>query len=142
MARIKRIGYLSLGLLSLATGLIGLVVPLLPTTVFILIAAWAFARSSSRLHDRLLAHPRFGPLIAAWQRHRAIPRRAKGLALTALAAGFAFTAVTLRAHPAVVAAAGLGLGALSLFILTRPDLPPQRHTPRPGPSAPHGPAQG
>ena len=66
---------------SLAVGIVGIFVPGLPTTLFVLIAAWAAARGSEKLELRLLAHPRFGPMIHDWQAHGAVSRRAKRLAL-------------------------------------------------------------
>jgi uncharacterized protein len=66
------LAYVSLGL-----GIVGVFLPGLPTTVFVLISAYAAARGSERLHARLLAHPHFGPLILDWQRHGAVSRRAK-----------------------------------------------------------------
>ncbi|KAF1712647.1 hypothetical protein CSC70_00420 [Pseudoxanthomonas kalamensis DSM 18571] len=62
---------------SLGTGIVGIFVPGLPTTVFVLIAAYAAARGSERLHRQLLAHPRFGPVIRDWQAQGAVSRRAK-----------------------------------------------------------------
>lgn len=123
MARVKRISYLTLGLLSLATGLIGLVIPLLPTTVFILIAAWAFARSSERLHERLIRHPRFGATIQAWQEHGAISPKAKRFAMGGLAIGYAVTALVLGPKPLPLLGLGVGLALLAAWILRRPDGP-------------------
>lgn len=65
---------------SLGLGLIGIVVPGLPTVPFVLLSAYAAARGSQRLHERLLAHPQFGPMIRDWQRQGAVARRAKWLA--------------------------------------------------------------
>lgn len=65
---------------SLAMGIVGVVVPGLPTTVFVIVAAWAAARGSQRLERRLLDDPRFGPMIRSWREHRAVPRRAKWMA--------------------------------------------------------------
>ena len=62
---------------SLGVGIVGIFVPGLPTTVFVIIAAWAATRGSARLEQRLLAHPQFGPVIRAWRQDRAVPRRAK-----------------------------------------------------------------
>lgn len=62
---------------SLGMGILGIFVPGLPTTVFILIAAYAASRGSEKLHAYLLAHKRFGPMIRDWQTHRAVSRRAK-----------------------------------------------------------------
>ena len=71
---------------SLGVGIVGIFVPGLPTTVFILVAAWAATRGSERLEQRLLADPRFGPVIRAWREHRAVPRRAKWAATWAMLA--------------------------------------------------------
>ncbi|MBA3486264.1 MAG: YbaN family protein [Lysobacter sp.] len=71
---------------SLALGLIGILLPGLPTVPFILLAAFAAARGSQRLHRRLLAHARFGPMIRDWQAQGAVSRRAKWLATVMMAA--------------------------------------------------------
>ena len=71
---------------SLGTGIVGIFVPGLPTTVFILIAAYAASRGSERLHHYLLQHPRFGPVIHDWQARGAVSRRAKWAATLAMLA--------------------------------------------------------
>ncbi len=71
---------------SLALGVIGVVVPGLPTVPFVLLSAFAAARGSQRLHARLLADRRFGPMIRDWQAQGAVSRRAKGLATTMMSA--------------------------------------------------------
>ncbi len=81
-----RWAWLALAYVALALGIIGIVVPGLPTTPFILLAAFAAARSSRRMHDGLLAHPVFGPMITTWEREGAISRRAKWTATIAMAA--------------------------------------------------------
>ena len=70
---------------SLGTGIVGIFVPGLPTTVFILIAAWAASRGSERLHNRLLQDPRFGPAIRDWQAHGAVSRKGKWMATLTMA---------------------------------------------------------
>jgi uncharacterized membrane protein YbaN (DUF454 family) len=65
------------GLVCVVLGVIGIFLPLLPTTPFMLLAAACFARSSRRFHDWLLSNRTFGPLIHEWEQHRAIPRRTK-----------------------------------------------------------------
>lgn len=75
------VAYASLGL-----GIAGVVVPGLPTVPFVLLAAFAAARGSQRLHARLLADPRFGPMIRDWASHRAVSRRAKRAATLAMLA--------------------------------------------------------
>ena len=71
---------------SFCTGIVGIFVPGLPTTVFILIAAWAATRGSARLRHRLVTHPRFGPAILDWENHGAVSRRGKKMASLAMAA--------------------------------------------------------
>jgi hypothetical protein len=70
------LAYLSLGL-----GVVGIVLPGLPTVPFVLLSAYAAARGSQRLHRWLLAHRQFGPMIRDWQAHGAVSRRAKWLAI-------------------------------------------------------------
>ena len=65
---------------SLGTGIVGIFVPGLPTTVFILLSAYAASRGSDRLHAYLTQHPNFGPMIADWQAHGAVARRVKWVA--------------------------------------------------------------
>ena len=75
-----------LAYLSLGMGIVGIFVPGLPTTVFILLAAYAASRGSTRLHQRLLQDPRFGPMIRDWQTHRAVSRKAKWAATVTMLA--------------------------------------------------------
>ena len=67
-------------MVTLALGAIGVVLPGLPTTPFVLLAAWAGAKGWPSLERRLLDHPRYGAMIRDWRDHRAVPRRAKWLA--------------------------------------------------------------
>lgn len=97
--RVIRALWVTLGAISLALGIIGIFLPLLPTTPFVLLAAACFARGSERFHGWLLSHPRFGPLVHDWQTHRAIPLRAKWLALSMMWVSMGTTAWLLRAKP-------------------------------------------
>ena len=81
----KKPVYRTLGLLSVAMGVAGAILPILPTTPFLLLAAYFFARSHPEWEARLLAHPRAGPAIRAWRDHGAIPLGAKRLATLLLA---------------------------------------------------------
>jgi uncharacterized membrane protein YbaN (DUF454 family) len=123
LTRAARITWLIVGLLALALGALGVALPLLPTTPFILVAAFAFAQSSEKLHQWLLDHNVFGPLIENWRRHGAISRRAKVVSVVSMAAVLGIS-VAIAAPPVVIWVQGLVLGASAIFILTRP-LPPE-----------------
>lgn len=76
----------SLALACLALGIVGIFLPLLPTTPFLLVAAWAAGHGWPKVEAWLLAHARFGPPIRRWRDHRAVPRSAKWLASATMAA--------------------------------------------------------
>jgi hypothetical protein len=119
LAHVTRWLWFSGGLVSLGLGAAGAVLPLLPTTPFLLLAAFCFARSSRRLHNWLLRHRQFGSLIEAWRRERAIPRRAKIAAYLSMACVFGLSvAFALPAH--VLAIQAVALSGSALFIATRP----------------------
>ncbi len=119
----KRISLILIGLVSLALGGIGIFLPLLPTTPFVLVAAIAFANSSERLHQWLLDHEVFGPLIDNWRRHGAISRSTKIVSLVSMLAIIAIS-VALAVPTHVIVIQVLVLSASAIFIVTRP-LPPQ-----------------
>ncbi|MFY2764187.1 YbaN family protein [Arenimonas sp. MALMAid1274] len=84
-ARARRWAWLCLAYLALALGVIGIFLPGLPTTPFVLLSAYAAARGSDRLHAWLLAHRLYGPMIRDWQATGAVSRRAKHWALGTMA---------------------------------------------------------
>lgn len=81
MRRMTRTLWLLLGYAATGLAIAGAVLPLLPTTPFLLVAAYAFSRSSPRLHRWLTEHRQFGPLIDNWHRHGAISLKAKATAV-------------------------------------------------------------
>jgi uncharacterized membrane protein YbaN (DUF454 family) len=115
-----RVIFAILGVISLSIGIIGLFVPLVPTTVFLIVAAACFARSSERLHRWLLRQPVFGPIIATWQRSRSFPPGIKRRALVATAIAFAISIVVIDSWVvrAGLAALGVGVGIIILRIPT------------------------
>ena len=114
-----RLAYLLLGALSLVLGAVGLVLPILPTVPFLLLAAFCFARSHPPRERWIVSHRRFGPHILRWRERGAISRGAKRAALTALAASAVIALALLDAPwsllPMLVA---ILAGA---WIATRPD---------------------
>ncbi len=111
--------WLLVGLTAVALGAVGLVMPLLPTTPFLLVAAFAFARSSERLDRWLREHRTFGPLIDNWHRDGSIDRKAKWTAIVVILMTPAITWL-LGAPSWIVASQIVVLSAAALFILTRP----------------------
>ncbi|MBF0264254.1 MAG: YbaN family protein [Gammaproteobacteria bacterium] len=84
--------YATLGWLCVVLGFIGAFLPVMPTTVFIIIAAWAFSKSSERWYLWLKQHHIFGESLKAWEQHHAIPEKAKYIALTMLLLSYLFSA--------------------------------------------------
>lgn len=79
--------YLIPGVFFLILAGIGAVLPLMPTTIFLILAAWCFGRASPRFEAKLLNHPRFGPSLRAWREEGAIPRNGKRAATLGMALG-------------------------------------------------------
>ena len=111
------------GLIALALGAVGVFLPLLPTTPFILVAAFAFANSSERLHTWLVEHNVFGPLIENWRRYGAISRSAKVAGVLSMVAVVALS-IVLQFPTSIIVVQAIVLSAAALFILTRP-MPPR-----------------
>lgn len=111
-----------LGLVCLVVGMVGIVVPLLPTTPLLILAAYLFSHGSPRMHDWLINHRIFGPPIRNWHEHRAISRRAKVWAVTAIALLFILS-IALDVPQWVLVIEAMILGTVALYLLTRPTPP-------------------
>ncbi|MXN66979.1 DUF454 family protein [Stappia sp. GBMRC 2046] len=113
----------SLGALFVAIGLVGMVVPLLPTTIFFILAASCFARSSPELERRIMEHPRIGPTVRAWRDHGVITPRAKLTAFIGMGTGFLLFLYT--ASPELPLAVGVALFflACAAYVASRPSHP-------------------
>jgi uncharacterized membrane protein YbaN (DUF454 family) len=119
--------WLAAGVASLAVGLAGVFVPLLPTTPFVLLAAWCFSRGCRRCEAWLLAHPRLGPIVRDWREQRAVPLRAKQLATVMMAIGSVLAWPQMPAGWGWAPAAACVLVAIWLWRL--PTRAPERRTP-------------
>jgi uncharacterized membrane protein YbaN (DUF454 family) len=115
-----RLIYLCLGLTSVLLAGVGVVLPLLPTVPFLLLAAFFFARSSERLHDWLLSHATFGPMILDWNERGAIRPSAKKAATLSVAAVFSIS-IFLNVPKHVLLIQALTLGGVMIFIWSRPN---------------------
>lgn len=110
------------GIVFVAVGAIGVVLPILPTTPFLLLAAFCFTRSSTKLHDWLLNHRSFGPLINNWDQYGSIDRRSKRVAIAVIVLSPVITILIGAPWWGLVAQIAV-LTAAATFILTRPDPP-------------------
>jgi uncharacterized protein len=115
----RSLPHLVLAYLCIALGIIGAFLPLLPTTPFILVAAWAAARGSPKLHRWLYQHPRFGAPLIAWEQKRAVATGAKWLACSLMAASWVIMYVQ-TSGPAIPLITGLLFIAVAAFLVTRP----------------------
>jgi hypothetical protein len=123
-ARPVRAFFLVLGTVFLGLAALGIVVPVLPTTPFVLLAAACYLRASARLHDRLLRSRTFGPTIMAWQEHRAIPPRAKAVAIAMVILTFGLS-IAFAVEPPLLRAGLAALGVvLVVWLVRRPSWTP------------------
>lgn len=113
----------------MALGIIGIFVPLMPTTTFLILAAWCFARSSRRMENWLLNHRTFGPPIRAWRESGAISRRHKLYSLGGMALGYAIFFAGARPQLWLALLVAVVMLAIVAFVVTRPE--PQTQAPEP-----------
>lgn len=124
------------GLLALGLGVLGVFLPGLPTTPFVLLAAACFARASPRLHAWLLQHRGLGPMLRDWEAHRNLTRRTKAVAVGSMLVMVGISMWGLRER--WVALLGLAvLGAVGAWVVLRIPTRPARDDARPSPPAPH-----
>jgi len=83
-----RVSLVILGTTFVVIGVVGIFLPILPTTPFMLLAAWCYAKSSSRFYNWIMNNRVFGPIIQEWRKHRSIPKRAKWTAIVLLFSTF------------------------------------------------------
>ena len=110
----------ALAWLFLAIGVLGLFLPLLPGTLFLIAAAWCFTRSSPRFETWLLEHPRFGPPVVEWRAKGAIPRKAKIFACASLVVSWLILLVGNAPLVAKVMCFVLFLG-VAIYVTSRPE---------------------
>ncbi len=111
--------FFAFGWLNIGLGTIGIFVPGLPTTVFLIAAFWAFSKSSDRFHKWLWNHPRFGEPLRNWHEHRVIPVKAKVMAVFMMSTSFAYLTFFVAESwvlPMVMAAL---MGPPALYVVTR-----------------------
>lgn len=123
-SRTVRILLWLVGSVSLVLGLIGVVLPGLPTTPFVLLATACYAKASPRLHAGLLNHRLTGPMLRDWERHRNLTRRTKTIAVVSMLVMVSFSIWSFRDR-LIVQAALVVLGAVGAWVVLR--IPTRRH---------------
>ncbi len=117
--RLIRLLWLIAGLVLAGIGLVGLLLPVMPGTVFLIMALACFARSSPRLETWFLNHKRFGSTLRQWRATGAIPTKAKALALSMMAGSLAVMGLA-GLSGLTIAFAAAPMAAAAAFIVTRP----------------------
>ncbi|MGE3989838.1 YbaN family protein [Pseudorhodoplanes sp.] len=128
MMRLRRVlrdgrqaGFLALGGLMLALGVIGAFLPVMPTTIFLILAAWCFGRSSPRLEAWMLDHPRFGRPLRQWREQGAVPLRAKLMAVSGMALGYTLFWFGSQHTPLIAGMVALFMIAAAIYVVSRPE---------------------
>lgn len=122
-SRLVRSLWLALAVFSLGLAFLGALLPVMPTTVFVLISAWAAARGSPRFHQWLMRHRLFGPLLHNWANGRTVTRRAKWAASVSMALCAAILFWT-AVHPWLTGLAVLSMACVLAWLWQRPEPPP------------------
>ncbi len=117
---LSRVLFLVMGLVSVGLGLLGAILPILPTTPFMILGLWCFARSSERFHNWLYNHRLFGPPLQKWEEHRVIPPVAKFASVSAMALSMVIVVLYSTAPWYSLAAMGIFLVTAAWFILSKP----------------------
>lgn len=124
--------YMALGYVCVMLAMAGAVLPVLPTTPFLLVALWAYFRSNPEKAQKLLDHPRFGPPLRDWREQGAIPTRAKIAAVAVMALSWLIVFLTAP-RPWVPILVGGILCCTATFVATRPAPKKRKEQPVAGP---------
>lgn len=120
-AKTKRLIIFTFGVIFFALGFIGMFLPLLPTTPFMLLALWAFSNSSQKWHDYIWHHPRFGQTVRDWKTHGIMSRRAKRGSAIVMSISAGWLVFFSSAPTWAIASAVLTMSITLTWLLTRPE---------------------
>jgi uncharacterized protein len=115
-----RLLYLTLGWFFVGLGIVGVVIPILPTAPFLLLAVWAFSKSSPELAAKIRNHHVAGPFVRAWQDHGVIPIKGKVMAVVMMAGAGIYTAGFSAAPLWLAAVVCMVLAVVGVYVVSRP----------------------
>ena len=118
-----RLFYIGLGWFFFAIGIVGVLLPVLPTTPFMLLALWCFSKSSVRFHTWLYQHRFFGPALQQWEQEKVIPLPAKIMATVMMLISFTFLIFSQKLQLEILVLIGLLMSYGLWFIHTKPSKP-------------------
>lgn len=124
LSPVARWTYLAVGWLFLILGAIGAFLPVIPTVPFLIVTAWAWSKSSKKLHHWLYSHPHYGPYLHDWDKYGVIPRTAKIWALAAMSGGWLFATLVVADSWVLPVVLGLIHLSVAAYIVSRPSNPP------------------
>ncbi len=119
----RRTTFKLLGTVCVGLGIVGAFLPLLPSTIFFILAAACFTRSSPALEARILSHPVIGPSVIAWREHGAIGRKSKTVAVAGMAFGYGVFIYTASPAAWLAILVGLTIAGCAAYVLSRPSGP-------------------
>ena len=120
----KNAGYQLLGLALVGLGVIGILLPVMPTTIFFILALACFTRSSPKLATWLLEHPRYGATLRHWHSHKVVPLKAKWFAGIGMLIGFIFLLYSSPHSWVIVLVAVVEVLVLT-YLISKPSTPPK-----------------
>jgi len=109
--------------LSVGLGIVGIILPLFPTTPFLLVAVWAFSRSSPEMAEKIRSHRHAGRFVRDWEDHGVIPTTAKLVAVVMMTAMFGYLHLATEAPFWIEIGVALVMAGAAGFVLTRPGRP-------------------
>lgn len=115
-----RLIYLLIGLVAAGLGIVGAFLPVMPTVPFLIVALWAFSKSSQRFHDWLYHHRIYGPVLRDWDQYRVVPLWGKIWACVAMAGGLTITAIFFKPPVWVIIGTGAIMLAVAAYLLSKP----------------------
>ena len=123
-----RLIFLAIGFISVGLAFIGILLPVMPTVPFLIVALWAFSKSSVRFHNWLYSHPSFGPMLQDWDKYRVVPLWGKIWSSAAMAGSLVMMVFLFKVPLWAVGCAAVVMAMVAWYILSEPSRKPEGET--------------